>query len=210
MMAGANTVGGESQFEKEAGWSGLSLSTYWTHRLQTFLPREGAEKAYQAALDFASGNAGHHFLTLVGERGTGKSHLALGLAWHWLEQLNTRIQYYQVEKLLDWLRDGYQNQDDEARTGFSQRIWFLENVPLLVLDDLGAHQSTLWAKAKLDSIIDHRYLYEKRTVVTTNMDPETLDLPRIASRLSEGIVVGLKCSDYRPVKARAREEGEEG
>jgi len=207
-MAGANTDPRETEFQREARWSGLPIPTYWTHRLQTFLPREGTEEAYKAALDFASGNAGHHFLTLVGERGTGKSHLALGLAWHWLEVLNARMQYYQVEKLLDWLRAGYDIRDDEARAGFSQRIWFLENVPLLVLDDLGAHQSTLWAKAKLDSIVDHRYLYGMRTVVTTNMDPETLELPRIASRLSEGIVVGLKCSDYRLVKARAREEGE--
>ncbi|GAI81799.1 unnamed protein product, partial [marine sediment metagenome] len=75
----------DALFQSRVRWSNIPIVTFKTHRLQTFLPPKGAERAYQAALAFVSGKARHYFLTFVGEPGRGKSHLALGIGWHWLE-----------------------------------------------------------------------------------------------------------------------------
>ncbi|MBA7583687.1 Chromosomal replication initiator protein DnaA [subsurface metagenome] len=165
------------------------------------MPPKGAERAYQAALAFVSGKAKHHFLTFVGETGRGKTHLALGIGWHWVE--NGLVKYWQVESLLDDLRHGFRADTDEKAQQFDELLKRIKEVPLLILDDLGVEQSTPWARAKLDEIIDYRYIRGEKTVFTTNLAPEKLQ-DRIASRLQEGIVVVLECEDYRPIKARMR------
>ncbi|MBA7689751.1 hypothetical protein ES703_98262 [subsurface metagenome] len=190
----------DERFQFRVRWSNIPPITFKTHRLQTFLPPKGAEKAYQAALDFVSGKAKHHFLTFVGEPGRGKTHLALGIGWHWLENNLGLVKYYQVGSLLDDLRHGYRADTDEKAQQFDALLKLIKEVPLLILDDLGVEQSTPWARDKLDQIINHRYLGGK-TVFTTNLAPEKLQV-RISSRLREGIVVVLECSDYRLIKAR--------
>jgi len=188
-------------FQSRVRWSNIPIVTFKTHRLQTFLPSKGAERAYQAALAFVSGKVKHHFLTFVGEPGRGKTHLALGIGWHWLENNLGLVKYYQVETLLDDLRHGFRVDTDEKAQQFDELLKWIKEVPLLILDDLGVEQSTPWARAKLDEIIDYRYIREKKTVLTTNLAPEKLQV-RISSRLGEGIVVVLECEDYRKVKAR--------
>ena len=43
------------------------------------------------------------------------------------------------------------------------------NAPLLILDDLGVQASTPWAKEKLDQLLNHRYIHELPTVITTSI-----------------------------------------
>lgn len=193
------------RFRRLAAWSGVPLNTWRTHRLSNFLSRPGTERAYQAALDFAAGKAKHHFLTFGGETGRGKTHLALGIAWHWLENDMGLVKYYQVETLLDELRRGYGVTDPDRQYTFDQLMKWLKIVDLLVLDDLGVEKPTEWAAAKLDSIIDYRYLNGRKTVFTTNLGTSALASrgeERLASRLQEGVVEVLKCDDYRLIKGK--------
>ena len=196
-------IANDERFQSRVRWSNIPVITFKTHRLQTFLPPKGAERAYQSALAFVSGKAKHHFLTLVGEPGRGKTHLALGIGWHWLENNLGLVKYWQVETLLDDLRHGFRADTDEKAQRFDELLKWIKEVPLLILDDLGVEQSTPWARAKLDEIIDFRYIRGEKTVLTTNLAPEKLQV-RISSRLGEGIVVVLECEDYRPVKAKMR------
>lgn len=201
-------VADDGRFQFRVGWSNIPLITFKTHRLQTFLPPKGAEEAYQAALDFVSGKSKHHFLTLVGECGRGKTHLGLGIGWHRLENTADLVKYYQVETLLDDLRRGFRVDSNEKAQQFDTLLKHIKEVPLLILDDLGVEQSTPWARAKLDEIIDHRYIRREKTVFTTNLAPDKLQ-DRISSRLGEGIVVVLECDDYRQVLARLRDGKDE-
>lgn len=196
-------IADDERFQFRVRWSNIPPLTFKTHRLRTFLPPKGAERAYQAALAFVSGKIKHHFLTFVGEPGRGKTHLALGIGWHWLENNLGLVKYYQVETLLDDLRHGFRADTDEKAEQFDQLLKRIKEVPLLILDDLGVEQSTPWARAKLDEIIDYRYIREEKTVFTTNLSPEKLQV-RVSSRLREGIVVVLECEDYRSVKAKMR------
>jgi len=207
MEAKLRTVDDE-QFQARVKWSNIPVVTHRTHRLQTFLPPKGAEAAYRAALDFISGKAEHHFLTFVGEPGRGKTHLALGIGWHWLENDLGLVKYWQVEALLDDLRQGFRADSDEKIYNFNALLKGIKRVPLLILDDIGVEQSTPWARAKLDEIVDYRYINVVQTVFTTNLAPSELE-SRITSRLQEGVVVVLEGEDYRPIKAKIRRSKDE-
>jgi len=199
------------RFRRLAQWSGIPVNTWETHRLFNFIRRKGAEKAHQAALDFVSDKVRHHFVTFVGEPGTGKTHLALGIGWHWLENDCGLVKYYQAESLLDDLRRGFNVSDPEGLYNFDQLMKWLKTVDLLILDDLGVEKPTEWAAAKLDEIVDYRYIHGSQTVFTTNLDPDAFASrgeARLASRLSEGLIEILECGDYRRVKAKMSRRGE--
>jgi DNA replication protein DnaC len=66
--------------------------------------------------------------------------------------------------------------------------------PLLVLDDLGAHNYTDWTRNKIYSIINYRLNHRLPVVATTNISPENLEGylgERTTSRLLE------MCRPYR-------------
>ena len=193
-------------FNSMVRYSRMPVNTFETHRLWNFLPSKGIQPAYDAALLFIGIKDGvprrpHHFLTLAGECGRGKTHLAFGIGWHWLEQGMGVVLYYQVERLLEDIRAEYDHGDDTGtRTPLTEKC---RRAGLLILDDLGTEKPTVWAVAKLDELIDHRYLEEKPTVFTTNLTPKQLS-PRVASRLKEGVTVPMEGPDYRELIANRR------
>jgi DNA replication protein DnaC len=138
------------------------------------------------------------WLVLMGSYGCGKTHLAAAVANACVEFGMNTI-FLTVPDLLDWLRFSY----DAPDTTFEQRFEELRNASLLVLDDLGAQNSTKWAAEKLFQIVDYRYARKLPTVVTTNLDLEDLD-DRIRSRLQDPDLVTrvrITAPDYRsPVK----------
>jgi DNA replication protein DnaC len=50
----------------------------------------------------------------------------------------------------------------------------LREVPLLVLDDLGAERLTDWVTEALFRLINHRFEWRLRTVITTNYSPNEM------------------------------------
>jgi len=176
--------------------AGLPPTTRETHRFPRWQKSPGLAECYNYALAFANGKAAHPFLTLAGEPGTGKTHLAVAVAWHWLECATGTVAYWQVEDFLDTLRRGYAEDKAEKASETYVTLNFAKKCSLLVLDDLGAEKATDWSSAKLDEIIDHRYLNRLATVVTLNVAPDGLP-PRLADRLFEGKVFVLKTPSYR-------------
>jgi DNA replication protein DnaC len=149
----------------------------------------------------------HHFLTLVGECGRGKTHLALCIANEYLKRPNElsywsracKVDYFQVASLLTQIKAGYNNNSNDAVMDRCNKS------DLLILDDLGMQRDTDWALEQLDMIIDNRYIKKQDTVFTTNM--KLSDLPkRIASRLAEGDSYVIGGDDYRMIKAKERKK----
>lgn len=140
--------------------------------------RRALHEAYEISLGFA--REPHGWLVLMGGYGVGKTHLAAAIA-NFRVSLGHPALFVVVPDLLDYLRATYAPTSD---TGLDERMEMIREAPLLILDDLGAHNSTPWAQEKLFQILNHRYNGRLPTVITTNQRLEELD-PRIASRLAD-------------------------
>lgn len=176
--------------------SHLPTATVETHRFSTWKNLRHLSPILTHVQRFAAGQTPHPFLTLVGRPGTGKTHLALAIAWDWLETGHGTVVYYQLEEFLDTLRRGYNREGATVTEDTYHALNFAMTASLLVLDDLGAEKSTEWAEAKLDELIDNRYINRRPLVVTSNLGMSSL-APRIADRLAEGQVFILKTGSYR-------------
>ena len=199
VFEGIPVKGERDNFEFLVKLSNVPLLTFGTHRLATWQPRDPShKKSWPVICQWATGEIKHPFLTLLGQPGIGKTHLALALGWEWLERGKT-VLYYHVAGLLNALRDGYR-QTGEA--DYEHTMAFARNCSLLILDDLGAEKESDWANEQLDFLIDHRYENSKPLIVTTNLTLDDLP-PRIADRLREGALILLKGESYRKKKHEA-------
>ena len=131
----------------------------------------------------------------LGSNGCGKTHLAAAIAGYRLEQ-GDKVAFANVPDLLDELRATFAPGSPER---FDRRFRRLLDAPLLVLDDLGAQQTSAWAEEKLYQLLNHRHLQRTPTIVTTNRELKDME-PRIASRLADlqtSTVYQLTAPDYR-------------
>lgn len=179
------------------GISNLPLPTRETHRFSRWEHNAETEVAYAEVRAFLE-QPKHPFLGLLGGVGCGKTHLALSLAWDWLETRRGSVLYYQVESFLDELRRGYRSWE----RGGEDPYLLIEQAKachLCIFDDLGAHKVTEWSSAKLDEIIDDRYLNRRATVITSNLSLNMLP-ERISDRFAEGTVVILEGKSHRRQK----------
>src|ERR1039458_5855655 len=98
----------EMNFELAVKLSRIPVSTRISESLPTFIQRKGTEQGYSEVLKYVSERPPQHpFLTLIGNTGTGKSHLAIGIGWHWLENGFGQVRYWETQDLLDYLQRGY-------------------------------------------------------------------------------------------------------
>lgn len=135
------------------------------------------------------------WLTLAGNTGTGKTHLAVAIA---VEQRKKKrpVFYISVPELLDYLRAAY---SPESRVPYDRRFEKIKTSSLLILDGLGREQSSPWAMDKLRQIISYRHDRQLPTIVTTQRELNELD-PMISSRIQDKDVVTLvkiNARDYR-------------
>jgi DNA replication protein DnaC len=167
----------------------------------------GASEAYEASVEFATYPEG--WLVLLGGYGTGKSHLAAAIANHVVQDHRMQVYFAVAPDLLHHLRGAYA---PTSEVTYDERFEQIRSVHLLVVDDLGAEQSTAWAVEKLYQIFNHRYNHRLPTVVTSNCDLDILD-PRIRSRLCDPDLcrhVFMQGGDYRMRRMDPRFMGSKG
>ncbi len=152
--------------------------------------------AKEAAEDFASSPEG--WLLLTGHRGCGKTHLAVAIGGEILRQ-GREVFFAFVPSLLDHLRATF---SPDSPIGYDELFEQVKTVPLLILDDLGAESSTVWAKEKLYQIVVERHEARLPTVITSAFDLDELEQaePRVGSRLMDTNVVNwvpISAGNYR-------------
>ena len=145
-------------------------------------PDEESQRRFRAAYEAAKAYAAQPrgWLVLMGNSGCGKTHLAAAIANHCIN-MQIRTYFIVVPELLDHLRATFGPNNGDT---FDELFEQVRNVPLLILDDLGAQHSSPWALEKLFQLLNHRFNAQLPTVVTTNVPMERLD-ESLQSRLTD-------------------------
>lgn len=154
-------------------------------------------------------------LMLVGQIGTGKTHLAVATLKSLIEDRGVRGLFYDCATLLDDLKNTYERKVDATERETLKPIF---EVDVLVLDELGAAKVTDWGSDAIARVINARYNDNRTTIVTTNFDNLAAAAPterdtfapmrrdtlgdrigeRMRSRLQEMcVVIEMKGPDFR-------------
>lgn len=108
-------------------------------------------------------------LLLMGEPGTGKTHLAVA-AFRAIMAKGFEGLFFDYQNLLDRIRSGY---DAASNSSDREAYRVAMDAEVLLLDDLGAHRVTDWVEDTVTSIITTRCNQRKPLIATTNLiDPE--------------------------------------
>lgn len=106
---------------------------------------------------------------LYGNLGVGKSYLAACVS-NFFAKKQQRVVFAHVPSLLNHMKQLFQSPDEMERT-----LRILRQVPLLVLDDLGAEPITSWSRDEiLLTIFNDRLENQRKTIITSNATPEML------------------------------------
>jgi len=139
--------------------------------------------AYHTALEYAEDPYG--WLVLIGKVGCGKTHLAAAIANRLLAS-GSLVLFSTVSDLLDHLRATFMPTSTEV---YDQLFQKMREAALLVLDDLGAQQSSPWANEKLFQLLNYRYNSRIPTIITTNNTGLQGVEERIRSRMTDTSLV---------------------
>lgn len=167
---------------------------------------DGQKRALEVCSSFAN-NFDRHLKTgasliMSGMPGTGKSHLA-GAILQALLPRHVGV-YVTLMDLIRMLRDTWRK---DSETTESQLLARLQDVPLLVIDEIGVQYGTDGERAILFDVLDRRYRAMRPVILMTNLGKDefrTAIGDRVFDRLTE--VARWLPFDWQSFRATARRE----
>ncbi len=136
--------------------------------------RQLAEKTLATAKHFAATAAkdqARRGLLLEGDVGVGKTFLAAAIANYLIEH-DIDVLFLVVPEFLDQLRYSYQENSNLNESAIIDRV---RQIPVLILDDLGAHNFSPWMRNIIFSLINYRLNNMLPCVITTNLSLQEMN-----------------------------------
>ena len=109
-------------------------------------------------------------LLMIGSYGTGKTHLSTAIA---NQLINTGVPVIAMT-MIDLLARIKQSYDSTDTVSEAEIMKIYEDIPLLIIDDIGSEQPTEWGITRIYAIINARYEAYMPTIVTTNYGTKEL------------------------------------
>ena len=169
------------------------FSDYWVSW------NSGCNRGYEKCIDWSQGED-EPFVTLIGNTGVGKTHLAIASGWALIGR-GLPVLFYQSSDLMHDLQNGMGREDRD----FERRLNQVKQCQNLILDDVGREYSTDWTLSILHELIDYRYSNASlRTLITTNhslAELRSIIGEPAVSRLTDsyhGTLVVMDGRDIRP------------
>jgi len=142
----------------EVNRKAYEVAKYYADNFKAMLPRKGQDGIVEPPETECNG------LFITGSYGTGKTHLAAAISNQLIMEGIPVICMTMID-LLAKIKQTF-DRNDEATEAEIMKIY--EEVPLLVIDDIGSEQPTEWGSTKIFSIINARYEAYMPVIVTTN------------------------------------------
>jgi len=120
----------------------------------------------------------------VGNPGTGKTHLAIGIALHILKKQKT-VLFTTVQRAIRRVKDTWTKGSDESETAAINAIAYPD---LLILDEVGVQFGSEFERQVIFDILNERYEKRKPTILLSNIPAKDLGGylgDRVADRLKE-------------------------
>ena len=133
----------------------------------------------------------------VGKPGTGKTHLAAGIALSIMQQQRTAL-FVTVQRLIRRVKDSWRTKQETE----SEVINAFASPDLLILDEVGVQFGSEFEKQLLFDVLNERYEKLKPSILLSNIPNEQLaDYlgERVMDRLREngGALIGFNWNSYR-------------
>ncbi len=158
--------------------------------------RASLRAAFYAAQEYAQ--SPENWLVFTGGEHCGKTHLAAAIANERRTRFSAAPMFVFTPDLLDYLRAAF---NPTSTMPLDERFDRVKKADLLVLDDLGAQGSTIWADEKLFQLVNYRYVARLPTVATVRAENYPLE-GRFHARVFDpgrSQHIKIEAPAYRPV-----------
>ena len=126
-------------------------------------------------------------LLFMGPAGIGKTHLAVGIIKELIRRKSVQCLFVTFPELLKEIQNSYNPISQASELSLLEPVLEIE---VLVLDELGAQNPSVWVRDTVAYVLNYRYNENKVTIVTTNyVDREEQEgvKPGITDTLSQRI-----------------------
>ena len=133
----------------------------------------------------------------VGKPGTGKTHLAIGIALEIIKQQRSPV-FVTVQRLIRRVKDSWHTKNETE----SEVVDVFASPDLLILDEVGVQFGSEFEKQMLFDVLNERYEKLKPSILLSNIPREQLSDylgERVTDRLREngGKMIGFDWDSYR-------------